>query len=372
MRIALTVGHFNKLGGIERVTVQLALGYQALGHEVTVLATDWDRQYEGQFEFIRVQAPESPGWLRTLTLPGAVSKRLAGHRFDWVHGQGTSTYTCDLLTFHSVHAAWLDVSVRESGAWSPKGIAKRLYPFHRAAIAVERKQVRTHHGMIHACSNEVRDEVIHYYGADPAKVVAVPWGIELDVFRPDAAERTRIRAEWGVGPADKVLLLVANEFNRKGLGPTVEALAKLGRSDVRLMVAGRGDPEPYRALIERLGLTQRVTFLGHVPVNPVYQGADLFVMPSTYEGWGLVIGEALAAGLPVVTSRFPGSIAMVEPGENGLLLEDARDADELAKAIETALVPAALARMSERARPSVERYSWPEVCRQLLAIGPHR
>jgi UDP-glucose:(heptosyl)LPS alpha-1,3-glucosyltransferase len=372
MRIALTVGQFNTLGGIERVTVQLAIGYQALGHDVTVIATDWDKQYEDRFRFERVRAAARPAWLRTLTLPPAVSRKLEGDRFDFVHAQGTSSYTSDLLTFHSVHAAWLDVSVAESGAWSPKGIAKRLYPFHRAAIAVERRQVATHRGMIHACSMEVREEVIRYYGADPERVVALPWGIELDVFRPDSTVRAAVRAGWGLDAGDRAILLVANEFNRKGLGPTLDALAALGRPEQKLLVAGRGDPEPFRAQIERLGLTERVHFLGHVPVGPVYQGADLFVLPSTYEGWGLVVGEALAAGLPVVASRFPGSVAMVAPGQNGLLLDDPRDPLALAAAIEAALRPDDHARMSANARPSVLRYGWPEVCRQLLELGARR
>jgi UDP-glucose:(heptosyl)LPS alpha-1,3-glucosyltransferase len=218
----------------------------------------------------------------------------------------------------------------------------------------------------------VREDVIRYYGADPERVVAMPWGIELDVFRPDSAVRARMRAEWGLHENDRAILLVANEFNRKGLGPTLDALAALGRPEQKLLVAGRGDPEPFRAQIERLGLQERVRFLGHVPVAPVYQGADLFVLPSTYEGWGLVVGEALAAGLPVVASRFPGSVAMVAPGQNGLLLDDPRDPLALAAAIEAALRPEEHARMSANARPSVERYGWPEVCRRLLELGARR
>src|SRR5688500_14113723 len=108
MHIALTVGRFDRLGGIERVTVEMALGYRALGHDVTIFATHWDAEFEDRFRFVRVAAPERPAWARTLALPGAVTRALEAERFDFVHGQGTSTWRCDLLTFHSVHAAWLD------------------------------------------------------------------------------------------------------------------------------------------------------------------------------------------------------------------------------------------------------------------------
>lgn len=368
MHIAITVGQFDMTGGIERVTVALAKGYRALGHEVTILATDWDPAFEAEFRFERVSAVSRPAWLRTLTLPAATSRRLAkGDRFDLIHGQGTSTLTCDLLTFHSVHAAWLDVSVGREAAGSWRAIAKTYYPFHRAAIATEAHQVKHHRGMIHACSTEVRDEVIRYYHADPDRVVAVPWGIDMETFRPDPEAGRAERAAWGVSPDATVLLLMANEFHRKGLGQTLEALALLGRRDVHLAVAGRGDPQPYRARVTALGLDAQVHFLGNRAAAPCYQAADLFVMPSTYEGWGLVVPEALACGVPTVVSRFPASNELVRTGENGVLLEDPHDVPALARALEQAL--AMRPRLAAGARPSVEPYAWPEVCRRILEVG---
>jgi UDP-glucose:(heptosyl)LPS alpha-1,3-glucosyltransferase len=372
MRIALTVGSFNRLGGIERVTVQLALGYRALGHDVTIIATDWDPTFEGQFKFVRVNAASKPAWLRTLTLPSAVTRQVDRGQYDFVHGQGTSTYHCDLLTFHSVHAAWVDVSVKEEGVGSLKGLLKKVYPFHRAAIATERHQVKTHKGMIHACSKEVRDDIIRYYNAPPEQVVAIPWGIDLEHFRPDSVARAATRASWGSSGQDLVLLLVANELHRKGLGTILDALALLARPEIKLVVAGRADPAPFRDDIERLGLTKNVQFLGHVEVAPCYQSADLFVMPSTYEGWGLVLGEALACGLPVVTSRSPGGEALIKPGRNGLLLNNPRDPAELADAIEQALVPETHDLLAAGARPSVTSYGWLDVSRRLLALGTGR
>lgn len=371
MRIALTVGRFDSSGGIERVTVQLARGYRALGHEVTVFATGWDPAEEAHVALRHVTAPERPAWLRTLTLPGAVTRALARESFDFVHGQGTSTWHCDLLTFHSVHAAWLEHSVAASGAWSPQGLAKRVYPFHRAAIGVERRQVRTHRGMFHGCSSEVADEIVRHYGADAARVFAEPWGIDFDEFRPDAEVRARVRAEWGVDASARVLLLVANEFHRKGLGPLLEALPLLA-PDVVLAVAGRADAAPYRALAERLGVASRVLFLGHRAPAPCYQAADLFVLPSTYEGWGLVVGEALASGVPVVASVFPGSRAMVRPNENGALLDDPRDVRALAAAITRALAPDVHPGLVARSRASVAHYAWEAVCRRLLEHGGAR
>lgn len=367
MDLALTVGEFDLTGGIERVTVQLALVYRALGHDVTVYATRWDRSYEDRFRFVRVAAPDRPAWLRTTMLPSATARALERH--DMVHGQGTSTLSCDLLTFHSVHAAWCAAGIAAEGALSPRGLAKRLRPFHRATIAMEQKQVRSHRGLFHACSPEVGDEVVTWYGADPSRVVPLPWGVDLAHFRPDPAAREATRAAWAARPGDRVLLLVANELARKGLATILGAMAKQGRPDVRLVVVGRDDPAPYRALIAQLGLGGRVKFTGSQDPAPAYQAADLFVMPSSYEGWGLVLAEALACGLPAVVSRFPGSVAMVQPGENGLLLDSARDEAELASALDAALDPQTHATMTAAARPSVARYAWPEVGRTLVDLG---
>ncbi|MDB5100145.1 MAG: hypothetical protein JWM80_4566 [Cyanobacteria bacterium RYN_339] len=351
MRIALTVGSFNTLGGIERVTVQLARAYRDLGHDITVFATDWDPAVAEGFELVRVSAPASPAWLRTLRLHRAIDQATAGRKFDFIHAQGTSAMHMDLLTFHSVHAAWLEVSAKQG-----LGLLKRVYPFHRAAIAIERHQVAHHLGLIHACSDEVREEVIKFYGADPARVVSIPWGIDPAFF----GEPT---------PHDELtLVLVANEFKRKGLATIIDALGLLADPTLKLVVAGRDDATPYQAQAARLGV--RAEFLGHVEVGPVYRAADLFVMPSTYEGWGLVLGEAMAAGLPVVTSHFPGSDAMVEAGVNGLFVEDPRDPAELARAIATALPHRA--EWGQAARQSARRYDWAAVAERLLALREAR
>jgi glycosyltransferase involved in cell wall biosynthesis len=369
MHIAVTVGSFNQLGGIERVTVQLALGYQSLGHEVTIFATDWDAAYEDRFNFVKVNAPAKPMWLRTLTLPKETTRLLERGNYDFIHGQGTSTLAFDLLTFHTVHAAWLNVSVAEEGAWSVRGIAKRVYPFHRATIAMEQEQARTHKGLFHACSRSVREEAIKFYGVEPDRIHAVPWGVDLETFQPNPDVRAKERASWGVDDSIPVLLLVANEFHRKGLAVLLNAMAEVGHPDVQLLVVGRGDPEPYLPLIERLCLKKQVRFLDHRPVAACYQAADLFVMPSTYEGWALVIGEALASGLPVITSRFAGSSDLIVHGQNGLLLQDPRSVSELAEALHTALVPETRRAMAAAARPSVLHTSWLQVSQQLLALG---
>jgi UDP-glucose:(heptosyl)LPS alpha-1,3-glucosyltransferase len=367
MDIAITVGSFHRAGGIERVSVRLAEAYTRLGHTVTVYAADWDPTLTEHFHLTRVSAPAKPAWLRTLTLGEAISRRLKRH--DWVHGQGVAGTRCDLLTYHTVHAAWLDISANLKVQPPWLGLAKRAWPFHRATIAIERNQARTHQGKFHTCSRAVREEAISYYGVAPERIAAIPWGIDLVEFQPDANARAACRRDWELNPDDLTLLIVANEFRRKGLSPLINALAELSRPEVKLLVVGRDTPVPWTRLIERLGLRSQVKFLGSQSAALAYQAADIFVMPTLYEGWSLVIGEALASGLPVITTHSAGSSDLIRPGHNGFLLENPLDVASLVQVLEQLMEPNLRKRIATAARPSVANYSWESVAKTLVSWG---
>ena len=142
----------------------------------------------------------------------------------------------------------------------------------------------------------------------------------------------------------------------------LEAAARL--DDLHVLVVGRVDIAPYGERIERLGL--RVKAVGSVSdVVAYHAAADVFALPTRYEPWGLVVVEALAAGLPVVTSRLAGSSVTVRDGETGVLLDDPDDAEELADGLRRMLAaPADDTAISA----SVAPYSWPEVARRYAAV----
>ena len=167
------------------------------------------------------------------------------------------------------------------------------------------------------------------------------------------------------------MLFIANTFARKGLDILLSAIAKLGQSQLHLMIVGRDNPQPYLSKIEQLGLKQQVHFLGHRDVTSCYQAADVLVLPTTYEPWGLVISEALACGLPVITSALAGAADLITSGKNGILLQNPRSVMELAQALHNVVRRKTLNEMKQEARPSVQNSSWLEVSRQLLALKPN-
>src|SRR5690606_35585564 len=129
------------------------------------------------------------------------------------------------------------------------------------------------------------------------------------------------RAEHGIADDDTVLLWVGKEFRRKGLEPLIKALPGLPRS-ARAIVVGGDDPAPFQALAARLGVADRIVFVGHSSrVEDYFAAGDVFVFPTLYEAFALVTLEAAAAGLPLVTTRVNGTEDFVVDGENGAFIE---------------------------------------------------
>jgi UDP-glucose:(heptosyl)LPS alpha-1,3-glucosyltransferase len=148
--------------------------------------------------------------------------------------------------------------------------------------------------------------------------------VDLDRFQP-----ARVKEKH-----DQVrLLFVGSGFERKGLLFCICALAKLPAS-YKLTVIGRGDIRRFARLTADMGLGDRVRFAGHDLDMPAeYARADLLVHPAIYEPFANVCLEALASGVPVVTSRINGASEIIRPGENGAIVEHADDIDGLIAAI---------------------------------------
>lgn len=369
MRIALTVGRLERVGGVERVASALAEAYAGLGHEVTVVAEGGEPSLLALHRWQRAWAPRRPAWLRAPILMANASKALRGLKADWVHVQGTSAWGGDLLSFHSVHPAWWALACEEARGRPWLELARRLHPFHHTSSALERAQVRGWRGRFHACSPATAAEAAWVHGLPPEAVVGWPWGQDLEGFAPDLEAGLAWRKRLGLPEGAVVLLVVANELRRKGLGPLLEAVAALGRPELQVVSQGWGAPQAFLALAERLGLKGRYHPLPSGDPRPAMQGSQLLVLASAYEGWGLVIPEALACGLPVLSTPVPAATALVRPEGNGWLLPPLAGAEALATGLEACLAPGKLARWAAAAPASVAGLSWPATARRLLAWG---
>jgi D-inositol-3-phosphate glycosyltransferase len=179
-----------------------------------------------------------------------------------------------------------------------------------------------------------RAQLAWYYGADPEKISVIPCGVDTRLFRPrdQAAARQRLSL-----PEGRLLLFVGRIERLKGIDTLLEAtsllLARAGYEDLRVLIVG-GDlestadnPEQQRVrqLARDLGVAGRVDFLGaqsQAELAYFYAAADLTIMPSHYESFGMVALESMACGTPVVASRVGGLALLVKDGETGILVPE--------------------------------------------------
>ena len=235
-------------------------------------------------------------------------------------------------------------------------LRKYRSPLRRAAARVVKSLDTAHHSfarlerrnllgpstpLLIVNSEMVRGHAERLYGIPPERVRVIHNAIDPDRFA--AHDRPRIRAEerrrWGVGPGDVVAAFVAMNYRLKGLEPLLHALARTPAA-LKLAVAGSPKISPWRRLAGRLGVVDRVIFLGpSADVRRIYFAADLHVHPTFYDPCSGVVIEALACGLPVITSRFNGAAELMRPLAEGFVLNDPHDHAALADAMTQLLDP---------------------------------
>ena len=226
---------------------------------------------------------------------------------------------------------------------------------------------------ISANSERTGNDLVRFYGADPAKIKVIYNGVDAERFSPaNARHRGEVRRRYGI-PEDALVVLFVGEYRRKGLATVVRAVGHLDDPRVHLLAVGRGDAEHYRILAAQAGIGGRATFAGPTrDVERVFGAADLFAFPTYYEPFGMVITEAMASGLPVITPRSAGASEMIEDGVSGLLLDRPGDPEELGGKIRSLLSGEAGRReMGRRARPAVSGYGWAQVAEDTLSLYYH-
>jgi D-inositol-3-phosphate glycosyltransferase len=233
--------------------------------------------------------------------------------------------------------------------------------------------------MIVAATPLERAQMTWLYGAPRDRITVIPCGVDGRLFYPRNQHDAHARLEL---PCGRLLLFVGRIERLKGIDTLLEAAAQLvaegGHDDLRVLIVG-GDiesnladnPELRRiqALTRTLGLGDRVDFLGSQPQAELpyyYAAADLTIMPSHYESFGMVALESMACGTPVIASRVGGLAALVRDGETGYLVP-AEEPAELADRIRTLLADDDLRlRLGAQAAEYAHQYRWPRIAAQVI------
>jgi len=236
---------------------------------------------------------------------------------------------------------------------------------HPALLRLEAQHFRDRrYRRVIALSVQVREALNRYYGVPAEDVDILPNGYSPLEFNPDvrASARKNMRDRLCLKEDQVVMLFVANELQRKGFSTVLNAIGRLNRPDIKLLVVGRVDENMVMSLAAGAGLSDQVMACGPTDNVPGYHAAaDLFVLPTQYEAFCLAILEALGSGLPVITSAVPGARDAIVPGVNGALIANPDDGAELAVTLEPYMERTYRDGISEHTPQTVEAYQWPKL-----------
>ena len=330
-KIAVVVPKYGLVGGGERfaseITERLA---QNDSLEIHVFANQWVA-YSNRIKFHKVPMIRFPRFLRPLSFAWFAKWMISRMHFDLVHSHDW-ILKGDIFSVHSVpHAGWVR-DVRK----------KRPSLFDRAIIAAERRTIMNGGSSRFFPVSTIAIEAFRReYATLPGQWQALAPGVDVARFSsPDrAACRADIRGRYGIGASDILLLFVGMNFEVKGLDTIIAALAKARttqpNANIQLLVVGRGNEGKYRKMAESLGINEAVIFAGTQldGLERYYRAADIFIMLSKFDTFGMVVLEAMAAGLPVIVSPNVGAKDLVEEGINGFILPAHQDVGDAADCI---------------------------------------
>ena len=375
MKIALTIEHLEpRRGGGETYCRNFARMLLRQGHEVHLFAFTCDPAETG-FHYHPIPFP-AHGLLRRYRFAHRAEKLVRQHHFDLIQGFGKSIHMDVFRPGGGVHRAWMQHNLRAADRPFSR-LTLRLKQLasldQRLVLRLEKTQFgpgHKHH--IIAVSNLVRDEIIRYYHCEPHRIHVVYNGANLEKFTPDLRPRYRrdTRRKLGLQDNEIALLFLGHNFKRKGLHALIRALPHLERQNTpyRLLVVGKGRRQSCDRLAAQLGVSRRLHYLGPVAdPAPCYAAADIFCFPSYYDPCANVVLEALAAGLPVITSPTNGSGEILTPGQNGYIVNP-DDHPLMARRIAELFAPDRRAAASRAARALAEARPLQRNFQEILAV----
>ncbi|MCX8118179.1 MAG: glycosyltransferase family 4 protein [Desulfobacterota bacterium] len=341
IRFATAIPDFSKRrGGAERYVVDLCTWMAGEGYEVHVYAERWEEGVKGIL-LHRVRTIPFPKSLRLLSFAIKATREIKRGQYDVTLGVG-NTLEADVLQPHGgVHWAWFWRSLKAYDhplLRSIKFLGRVLSPKQWVQGYIESAPFkRGSYKRIVAISDMVKEDLIQWYKIPEDRIAVVYNGVDTVRFHPQNRRyRDEIRKRYGFGE-DFLILFVSNNFRMKGLHTLIRALGDLkkgGCPPFKLMILGRDRQTPYLRLAKQSGVSEDIVFAGSTDEPEKYYGAaDLLVHPTYYDACSLTVLEALASGLPVITTSWNGASGVMRTHREGLVLSDPRDHGSLAQSI---------------------------------------
>lgn len=394
LRIAVVSPFLDRQHGTERCVLEQVERLARDGHEVHLYC-----QRVADIPDLEVHRPNEkitrrPGttnrliWHRVPSIPGPhllkyiwwflsnhvqrwKDRRFRKLQFDLVYSPGINCLDADAIVIHIVFQEFYrlvieDLRLRRLPLRAvPRAIHRRLY--YQLVMALERRIYPDPRVMLAAVSKLTADEVERYSARRDVRVI--PNAVELASFNPEArlCQRAEARRRLHFDERDFVLLLIGNDWKKKGVDTLLEAAARCLDFPCRVLIVGHDDRALYERMIDSLGLRDRVQFV-ELSENVVqfYAAADAYVGPSLHDSFAFPPAEAMACGLPVITTLNNGGSQMITDGVDGFLLHDTKGSEELAAKIRSLYDnPQLRKEVGQRAAIVAQEYTWERNAQQI-------
>ncbi len=342
LKIAFIRRNWSPTGGAENYLVRLVNHIKASGFHATLLCESWKRDIE-PFDEIATLPVSGPAFLKPARFASLANQYLENHSFDVVFSLERGIRSDIYRAGDGVHLSWLDHRLSESP------VLGRLRNFFNPKNQVlKHLEMLTFHPsntrLVIANSELVRDEILRFFDFPENRIRVVPNGVDVAYF--SSGDRAAGRKALGWGDDEFVALLVGAGAERKGHAAARRVEARLN-GKLRLHI------------VDKPALC---------PLPDLYAAADIFLFPTLYDPFANVTLEAMAAGLPVITTTCNGASQIIVSGQNGYVVRDSRETDTMSAYALALQDPELRKRIGHAARKTAGEYTLERNVKETLAV----
>lgn len=359
MKIAFVQKKFTIHGGAGRYAADFINNLIEKGYEVHVFANQWDKEEDRKVHFHYIPMIKGLSLLKLISFVVFSHIIISRYKFEIIHTNDRIIYKDIYLASDGCHKIWL--KNRNKHVSSLKKILIKINPLHHFIPYLEKILfMKRNYKKIIAVSRRSKKEIVENYNIPETDIEVIYHGVDINRFHPRNVIDCRryIRAEYGIDPKDFLILFVGSGFERKGLSFLIKSLCYLDKENVKLLIVGKGNNKAYLKIHKKLGLRDKIIFAGvKERIEDFYCAADVYVLPTLYEPFGLSVLESMACGIPVITSKMCGASEILTHGENGLIIDRPDNPREIVANIKLLFDETRRYQMGKKARERAEEFT---------------
>lgn len=356
MKIAIIRKKYIFHGGSENFSQNYIRKLAEDGCEIHIFAIKWDAPEPLEnIYFHKVPAITFNSFLRDFTFALSTYRILKHANFNIIQSHDKTFYQDIYRAGDGCHIEWLRQRWKRLGLLGKSSII--LNPYHWLILAMEKKIFKGHcFKKVIAISELVKKNIIENYRVDERDIEVIYNGVDLERFNPENKKlySEEIRERFSIGKDEFVVLFVGSGFERKGVEYLLRAV-ELIPEPVTVLIVGKGSEKKMKKFIKK----QRVIFCGpQREIHKYYAASDIFAFPTIYEPFGNVHLEALASGLPVITTKLSGASEIMRDGVQGFIINKPEDIETISEKILFLMSRDENQKMGSEARRLAENFSF--------------